>query len=283
MTYTTILPPQTLYEHLDDPRWIVLDCRFNLADTQEGRREYEAGHLRGAFYADLERDLSGARSGSNGRHPFPDPALFAALLEGFGTRDETQIVAYDDGGDMFAARLWFLCRWIGHDAAAVLDGGLRGWQDAGYRTTAESSVARARGSVTVHLRPELTVDADRVLAQLESRELCIVDARTVERFRGDVEPIDRKAGHIPGARNRCFKEDYDEGGRFKSPEILRAEFSRYGSPERIVHQCGSGVSAAVNALAMEIAGLHGTRIYPGSWSEWCSSDERPVEAGPERA
>jgi thiosulfate/3-mercaptopyruvate sulfurtransferase len=281
VAHTTIVSPQLLAEHLDDPRWIVIDCRFNLLDPKAGRRAYDAAHIPGAFYADLERDLSGTKTGGNGRHPLPDPTFFAALLETFGACDDSQIVAYDDGADMYAARLWFLCRWIGHDAAAVLDGGIRDWSDAGYAQTAQPSIARGGGSIAVRLQPELTVSADEILAQLDG--VSVVDARAGERFRGEVEPLDAKAGHIPGARNRWFKENYDESGRFKSPERLRAELARYGPPARVVNQCGSGVSAAVNALAMEIAGLRGARLYPGSWSEWSSNPQRPVETGPERA
>lgn len=283
--FDTIVAPTTLQRYLGDASWVAVDCRFNLQDREAGRRAYDAGHIPGAFYADLERDLAGAKTGSNGRHPLPDPQAFAALLQTFGVEDTTQVVAYDDGGDMYAARLWFLCRWIGHDRAAVLDGGMAAWRDAGYSVSHAPALARsaAPALLSIDLRPDLVARMSEVSSQLSSSAMQIVDARSGERFRGESEPLDRAAGHIPGARNRWYKENYDEHGRFKSPERLRSEFARFGAPENIVNQCGSGVSASVNALAMEIAGLHNARLYAGSWSEWSSDPSRPVETGPERA
>ncbi|HUY40958.1 MAG TPA: sulfurtransferase [Candidatus Dormibacteraeota bacterium] len=282
MAATTIVSPETLRERLDDPQWIVVDCRFNLQDIAAGRRAYEAGHIPGAFFADLEHDLAGEKTGTNGRHPLPDPERFAESLRSLGARDETQLVAYDEGADMYAARLWFLCRWIGHDAVAVLDGGIAGWRALGLPISTQAPRTRARGTLRVVLRPELIVDTRAVFANLREPGMHVLDARAAERFRGDVEPLDRVAGHIPGARNRWFKANFDERGRFKTPKRLRDEFAPYGPPHEIVHQCGSGVSSAVNALAMELAGLHDWRLYPGSWSEWSSDPERPIETGDER-
>ncbi len=278
-----IVSPETLRAHANDPTWIVVDCRHSLQDFSAGRQAYDAGHIPGAFFADVERDLAGAKTGKNGRHPLPNPETFAAFLRSLGTDDATQLVAYDAGGDMYAARFWFLCRWIGHDAVAVLDGGIAAWRERGYPLTTEPAMPReSSGTLAVALKPELVLDASDVLAHLHDGSMTVLDARGGERFRGETEPVDPVAGHIPGARNRPFKENYDERGRLKPPETLHREFAAYGDASRVVHQCGSGISAAANALAMDVAGLHGWRVYPGSWSEWVSDPTRPVETGPER-
>ncbi|MGH7738173.1 MAG: sulfurtransferase [Candidatus Tyrphobacter sp.] len=287
MSYTTVVSPEVVLEHLDDPSWLVLDCRHSLADFTAGRASYEAGHIPGACFADVENDLAGRKTGTNGRHPLPEPEEFAEFLRHLGAGDETQIVAYDEGGDMYAARCWLLCRWIGHDEAAILDGGMSAWRAAGYpiekgHTEPGERRRAAGGELRVRLHPELIVDAQAVLKSLETASMEIVDARGGERFRGEIEPIDRVPGHIPGARNRAFKENFDEHARLKSPQRLREEFGAYGDPSRVVHQCGSGVSSAVNALAMEHAGLRGWRVYVGSWSEWSSDPARPVETGTQR-
>ncbi len=276
-----------LERHLSDPTWIVVDCRHNLQDFSLGRRLYDEGHIPGAFFADFEHELAGEKTGKNGRHPLPDPERFADFLRSLGASDESQIVAYDEGGDMYAARLWFLCRWIGHENAAVLDGGISAWRTLGYPIESGGSPCHpersersgASSGLSVRLHPELIVTADDVLAHLNSREMLLIDARAGDRYRGEVEPMDPVAGHIPGAQNRWFKESFDEQGRWKSPQRLREEFAQYGEPTRIVHQCGSGVSSAVNALAMERAGLHGSRLYNGSWSEWCADPTRPIAKG----
>ena len=283
MAFTTLIDATTLASHLGDPNVVIVDCRHTLADFSAGRRMYDEAHIPGAFFADVERELSGAKTGSNGRHPLPDPHAFAAFLRGLGVSDTTQIVAYDAGADMFAARLWMMCRWIGHDAVAVLDGGIAAWNAAGLPTTADVTAPRTAGTLGVTLHGEALVDAAYVLAHLASGDSRVVDARGADRFAGQNETMDPVAGHIPGARNRPFKENFGADLRFKSPEALRADFARFGDPETIVHQCGSGVSASANMLAMEIAGLHGSRIYAGSWSEWVADPSRPVETGPAAA
>lgn len=274
--FETIVDAATLHAHLEDPAWVVVDCRHTLADLSLGRRLYGEAHIPGAFFADVEHDLSGEKTGTNGRHPLPDPQAFAAFLRALGVSARTQIVAYDAGGDMFAARLWFLCRWIGHDAVAVLDGGLAAWTASGYELTAAPSTARALGDLQVVLHPELVVDAAMLHANLANDELRILDARGSDRFRGENETVDPIAGHIPGAKNRPFKENFGPDLRFKDPEELLSHFEQHGTAESIVHQCGSGVSAAANMLAMEIAGLRGSRLYAGSWSEWISDPTRPI-------
>lgn len=281
MPGTNLVTPERLREHLDDPDWVLLDCRHALADAQAGRRFYDAGYLPGAQFVDFETELTGRTTGSNGRHPLPDAAEFARTLERFGVGEGTQVVAYDAGADMFAARLWFLCKWIGHDAVALLDGGYAAWCAAGYPVQTAPPPARPAGTLRARVRPELTADATEVLARLQSPSMLLLDARSAERFAGRNESVDPVAGHIPGARNRPFSANFDERGRFKAPGVLRAEFLALGAgePARIVHQCGSGVSAAVNLLAMEEAGLSGARLYPGSWSEWIADPSRPVVSG----
>ncbi|HTC29538.1 MAG TPA: sulfurtransferase [Candidatus Acidoferrum sp.] len=278
MAHTTIVDAASVAAHLDDAGWVVIDCRHALNDFASGRRLYDEAHIPGAFFADAESDLAGPHSGTNGRHPLPDPQVFAAFLRGIGVNDTTQIVAYDAGGDMFAARLWFLCRWIGHDACAVLDGGLAGWITDGLPVTQAPPKPRA-GSVHAHLRPELLVDADYVLTHLDDRAMQLLDARAADRFAGRNETVDPVAGHIPGARNRFFKENFTDDGHFRPGQQLRAAFEAYGPSDAIVHQCGSGVSGALNLLAMEIAGLRGARLYAGSWSEWIADPSRPRAIG----
>lgn len=280
MPFTTAISPEELHARLGDPNLVVLDCRHSLADFSLGRRLYDEAHVPGAFFADVEKDLAGRKTGTNGRHPLPDPENFARFLRGLGVNDDTQIVAYDAGGDMFAARLWFVCRWIGHDATAILDGGFSAWTALGYPVTAAPSRPARDGELRVRLRPELLVDAGFVLAHLNDPAMQLLDARAKERYSGQTEPIDPVAGHIPGARHRWFKDNFDAAGRLKSREQLRAEFAAEGlDPKRIVHQCGSGVSSAVTYLAMVHSGLDGSRVYNGSWSEWVADPSRPVATG----
>jgi thiosulfate/3-mercaptopyruvate sulfurtransferase len=278
--FTTAISPEELHARLGDPNLVVLDCRHSLADFSLGRRLYDEAHVPGAFFADVEKDLAGRKTGTNGRHPLPDPENFARFLRGLGVNDDTQIVGYDAGGDMFAARLWFVCRWIGHDATAILDGGFPAWTALGYQVTAAPLQPARDGELRVRLRPELLVDAGFVLAHLNDPAMQLLDARAKERYSGQTEPIDPVAGHIPGARHRWFKDNFDAAGRLKSREQLRAEFAAEGlDPKRIVHQCGSGVSSAVTYLAMVHSGLDGSRVYNGSWSEWVADPSRPVATG----
>jgi thiosulfate/3-mercaptopyruvate sulfurtransferase len=278
--FTTAISPEALRERLDSSDLVIFDCRHSLADFALGRRLYDEAHIPGAFFADVEDDLAGPKTGKNGRHPLPDPQTFGSFLRARGVNDATQIVAYDAGADIFAARLWFLCRWIGHDATAVLDGGLGAWNALAFPLTAAPPDPAREGRLTVALRPELVVAADFVLAHINSAEMHLIDARALERFSGETESIDPVGGHIPGAKQRWFKNNFEADGRLKSPQRLREEFVESGfDSRRTVHQCGSGVSAAVNHLAMLHAGLEGSRIYNGSWSEWVSDPQRPVAKG----
>jgi len=280
LTFTTIVSPEELREQLGAPNLIVFDCRHALDDQALGRRLYDESHVPGAYFADVERDLAGEKTGKNGRHPLPEPEALARFLRAYGVDDVSQIVAYDTGGDIFAPRFWFLTRWIGHDAVAVLDGGLAAWTAHGYPVSSGPEPAAREGTLRARMRPEMVVDAAFVHAHLTSPEMQLLDARAGERFRGETEPMDPVAGHIPGARNRWFKENFRDDGTLKSREELRNEFERAGlDPTRTVHQCGSGISAAAAHLAMQHAGLEGSRIYNGSWSEWVADPSRPTAKG----
>lgn len=264
-----------------DAKVLVVDCRYSLADRAAGRSAYEQGHIPGAVYADLEELLSGPITGTTGRHPLPEPETFAEGLAALGASDDTTVIAYDAGDSMFAARLWWMLRWIGHEDARVLDGGLAAWVAGGGALSTEPA-QHPRGSLGVRPQSMPTLAYADVLANLETGERQVVDARSPDRYRGENETIDPVGGHIPGALNRFFKDNLEADGRFKTPGRLREEFSALlGSlpPERVVHQCGSGVTACHNLLAMEIAGLHGSALYPGSWSEWCNQSGAPIARG----
>lgn len=257
---------------------VLLDCGFDLTDPLAGARAYAQGHLPGAVYANLDHHLSAGKTGTNGRHPLPTRAQFARTAAAWGIRPEVNVICYDDHGGPYAARAWWMLRWLGHRAVAVLDGGRGAWRDVGGILVAEVP-AHANGAPYAAAAAGMpTVDADALLAQLGS--LAVLDARNGERFRGEVEPLDAVAGHIPGARNRFFKDNLLPDGRFRPADELRAAFERYGlDPASCVHQCGSGVTACHNLLAMEHAGLPGSSLYPGSWSEWCADPARPIARG----
>jgi thiosulfate/3-mercaptopyruvate sulfurtransferase len=280
MSYKTLISTEALARHLDDPAFVVVDCRHELGDPGAGERAYRAAHLPGARFLHLDRDLSGAKTGRNGRHPLPAVTALAATLGRAGIDASRQVVAYDQSNGVWASRLWWLLKWLGHNAVAVLDGGLDRWRLEGRTVT--DVVTAPRPATFEPEPPAPTASADEILTHLGDDVLLVVDARAPERYRGDVEPIDSVAGHIPGARNRPFGENLAADGTFKSSAQLRAEFEALlgGSPARaVVHQCGSGVTACHNALAMTIAGLPGSRLYPGSWSEWIADATRPVARG----
>lgn len=281
MTYTTLIEPEVLRERLDDADWRVFDCRFDLADPGAGRRDWETGHIPGALYADLEADLSAAPDDTSGRHPLPDADALADWLGRHGVDGTVQVACYDADSGAFAARLWWLLRWLGHDRVAVLDGGLAAWRAAGYPLD-PSPAARPepRRFVARRRDRETWIDAAGIAT---TPSLIVIDARAPERFRGEREPIDPVAGHVPGALNRPFAHNLDPDGRWLAPEVLRAEWHRLvcgESAASVVHMCGSGVTAAHNVLSMEHAGLAGSRLYPGSWSEWIRDPSRPIERGP---
>jgi len=271
--FTTLVSTQALARH---PEWRLFDCRHDLFKPELGEAQYREAHLPGALFAHLERDLSGPKTGTNGRHPLPEPAAFVAWLGRQGVSPEDQVVCYDAGNGAMAARLWWMLRWIGHEAAAVLDGGLARWCAEGRALSAEIPRPAPR-AYEVRRLPAGAVD----VRELEQRraELLLVDARAAARFRGEQEPIDPVAGHIPGARNRFNLDNVTPAGTFRPAAELKAQFEALlagAPPSRVVHYCGSGVSACHNLLAMEIAGLSGARLYAGSWSEWSADPQRPV-------
>ncbi|MDR5784036.1 sulfurtransferase [Caballeronia sp. LZ065] len=281
--YTTLISAANLAERLAAAPGSVLvfDCRFDLAAPEAGAAAYAAGHIPGAHYLHLDRDLSGAKTGTNGRHPLPERAALVEKLASFGLDEGRQVVAYDAQGGMVAARLWWLLRWLGHDSVALLDGGLNAWEAAGQPL--ETAVpARTQGSFKAAAPLQVTIDAAAIERSIGTRDHLLIDARAADRYRGENETLDPVGGHIPGALNHFFKDNLNADGRFKTAHDLREAFGTLigaTSPERIVLQCGSGVTACHNALAMEIAGLHGAALYPGSWSEWSADPGRPVATG----
>ena len=284
--HTTLIAAADLAQHLTDPHWVILDCRHDLMNPDAGRAAFAAGHIQNAQFAHVDLDLSGPQMGADarfhGRHPLPERALLLETLRRWGIDDDTQVVACDAHGGMFAARLWWLLRWIGHAQVAVLDGGLAAWQNQGLPLVTPLAGSPARGHITEKPTLTRTITAAEVLANLGSQECTVLDARAPERFRGENETIDPVGGHIPGAKNRCFKDNLQADGRFKSGVELKHEFAPLlASPAKAIMQCGSGVTACHNLLALELAGLHGAALYPGSWSEWCSDPARPVATGPE--
>ena len=280
-TFTTLIAADDLLALQATPTpCVIVDCGFDLVDTEAGERAWREAHIAGSFYLHLDRDLSGAKTGTNGRHPLPQRADFAATLGRIGVTPATQVVALDRQGGPYASRLWWLLRWMGHEAVAVLDGGFDAWRAAGGAVDAQAPAAKPAAPYPERAALAATTGADALLAQLGRVRL--IDARAGERFRGEVEPLDKAAGHIPGALNRFFKDNLGADGRFKPVAQLRAEFEALLGREaaaQTVHQCGSGVTACHNLLAMEHAGLAGSRLYPGSWSEWSADPARPLARG----
>lgn len=276
--YTTLIDTDTVAAHLDDPEWLVVDCRFSLTDTEQGRRDYQAAHIPGALYAHLDEHLSGpVVRGKTGRHPLPDIAAMARTFSGWGIDGRVQVAAYDDNVGSVAARLWWLLRWLGHDAVAVLDGGWARWREESRPVSAAAPVRPPR-TFTPRVRSHLVVDAGQVEAARNDAAYRLLDARTPERYRGEVEPIDPVAGHIPGAVCASFTEN-TENGRMRSPDALRARFQNLTGDteiENTICYCGSGVTACHNLLAIAHAGLGDARLYAGSWSDWITDPGRPV-------
>jgi thiosulfate/3-mercaptopyruvate sulfurtransferase len=278
--YSTLISTDELSARLDDPSLIVVDVRHDLGKPESGEIAYTAGHLPGARFVHTDRDLSAAKTGRNGRHPLPSPEQAADLFGRLGIDAHKQVVAYDGGDGVFASRLWWMLRWLGHEAAAVLDGGYAKWTREGRPTTTQPPQVQATRFEVGRVAP--TVSASGITASLPRHTLVLMDARAAERFRGDVETIDPVAGHIPGAINRPWSRNLAPDGTFRKPRELREQFEAmlHGrAVDDVVHYCGSGVSACHNLLAMAIAGYPLTRLYPGSWSEWSSDPSRPVAKG----
>jgi thiosulfate/3-mercaptopyruvate sulfurtransferase len=275
--YDLLIRASELAAALGDPQLIIVDVRHDLGDHSLGKRKYDEGHIPGAHFLRVETDLSGPHTGRNGRHPLPTIDAFAATMSALGVDTSKQVVAYDSGTSTYSARLWWMLRWLGHRNAAVLDGGFRAWEAAALPTSTEVPVRRpARFEPKVGETP---VTLDSLVAHRDEPDYTLVDARGADRFRGENETIDPVAGHIPGSRSRPFTTNLNQDQTFKDVATLREEFSELlagRAPGQIVHSCGSGVTACNNLLAMELAGLTGSRLYPGSWSEWSSDPGRPI-------
>ena len=279
--FDRLVSVDTLIAHLDDPDWRAFDCRHDLKNTEYGAQAYAKGHIPGAQFLHLDKDLSGPMTGKNGRHPLPDIASFAARLSACGVGPDTQVVAYDNEGGIFASRLWWMLKWLGHDKVAVLDGGLPGWRRA--KQALETEVRPVAPAVFTPKPRNIQVDVTTVASKLHAPDMLILDARGEDRYAGENETLDPVGGHIPGARNRFYFDNLDDAGcYFKPADELHAEFEDIldgRDPHTVVQQCGSGVTACHNLLAMEVAALHGSKLYVGSWSEWCSDPSRPVATG----
>lgn len=283
MRFETLIDPDTLHRALSGQPPVLFDCRHDLTDPAAGRRAFTAAHLPGARHVDLATDLSGPLTDTSGRHPLPDRAALAARLGALGITPDTQVICYDAGDGSFAAHAWWLLRWLGHEAVAVLDGGFAAWTAAGLPTVAGDDEPAGAVAPALPVRPALVeaVAVDEVARSLGSAHRLLVDARAAERYRGEREPIDPVAGHIPGAVNRPFADNLADG-RFKPTGLLAAEWQtllgRHAVGELVVY-CGSGVTACHHLLALAHAGMPGARLYAGSWSEWCRDPARPVARG----
>lgn len=282
MIYSTFISTATLEKHLGAADWAVVDCRFSLDDADRGRRDYLQSHIPGAVYAHLNEDLSGPIvPGKTGRHPLPEIETFCQTLGRWGIGPGVQVVVYDDWGGAMAARLWWMLRWLGHDAVAVLDGGWPCWHREG-RPVKGGNESRPEQEFTPNQRDGLVVDARQVEAIREDPDWLLLDSRSSERYRGENETIDPIAGHIPGAVSAPYANNLDEDEMIQTPEMLRSRFDALLAdtpPERAVFYCGSGVSAAQNLLAMAYAGITGSKLYVGSWSEWITDPRRPISMG----
>ena len=272
---------EQLRAHLNDARWCVVDVRHDLFDPEAGIRAYQAGHIPGAVFANIDTQLSGEKTGFNGRHPLPRRHDLAETFRNWGINCDTHIVAYDAQGGQFASRLWWLARWLGHERVGLLDGGWPKWL-SDTRQSSQQLPQKSRGSFTEGESSMPLATVDQVLQSLNEEERVLLDARTPERYRGEQEPIDLVAGRIPGARNRPWQQNLNPDQTFKSGRELRAEFEallQQRTPDQVTHQCGSGVTACHNVFAMQLAALPGSALYGGSWSEWIADPARPVATG----
>jgi thiosulfate/3-mercaptopyruvate sulfurtransferase len=277
--HKTLIDPATLAGHLNDSKWVVIDTQFDLANPSRGEEIYREAHVPGARYAHLDRHLSGPKTGTNGRHPLPTPQSAADTFGELGISNDAQVIVYDADSSMFAGRLWWMLRWLGHEAVAVLDGGLARWQREGHPVRgSDEKWTPATFKASPHEDWRLSVD--QVVAGLNDPTRLLVDARTSDRYHGIGETLDKVGGHIPGARNYFFGQNLGEDKTFKSPEQLRAQWKPVlegSDPKNVVMYCGSGVTACHNLLALEHAGITGVRVFPGSWSEWSADPSRPID------
>ncbi|WP_310228187.1 sulfurtransferase [Brevibacillus nitrificans] len=270
-----LVSPQWLHEHLHDDQIVIVDCRFNLSLAEAGSESFEQDHIPGALYFHLNRDLSGPKAEHGGRHPLPDPETFASFLSQNGIDEQTTVIAYDDQEMAMAGRLWWLLRYLGHDKTAVLNGGYAAWKNAGYAVTSEVRTPTPR-TFTPHVRSEMLVDIKGVRER--HPETILLDSRAGERYRGEVEPLDPKAGHIPGARHFFYKDNLGSDMTMLPVDKLQERVAPFADQDVIVY-CGSGVTACTNLLALHAAGRTDVKLYAGSWSDWSSYD-LPVAVGP---
>ena len=273
-----LINTENLSQHLHDPAWVIFDCRHDLFDLAKGERQYREGHIPGAHFAGIDTDLSGDKTGSNGRHPLPSPAAFTAFLARHGVANTSTIVAYDDVGGQFASRLWWMARWIGLANIFLLDGGLPKWIADGL-TLSTNVPTPTPAPLRGHANPLMLWSASEVLAHIADTNFSLIDARPAERYRGEVEPIDPVAGHIPNAANRFYKANLNADLTFRAADEIKNEFAaltNHQPVDHVVHYCGSGVTACANIFAMEYAGLAGSKLFAGSWSEWVSDPTHPV-------
>ena len=273
-----LINTENLTKHLRDPAWVIFDCRHDLFDLAKGERHYREGHIPGAHFANIDTDLSGDKTGKNGRHPLPSPAAFTAFLARHGVSNTSSIVAYDDVGGQFASRLWWLARWIGLANVLLLDGGVTKWIADGLALSTDVP-APAASALHGQAEPCMTWSAADVLAHINDKNIALIDARAAERYRGETEPIDPVAGHIPNALNRFYKANLHADLTFRAADDIKRDFdvlTNHKRAEHAVHYCGSGVTACANVFAMEYAGLTGSKLFAGSWSEWVADPTRPV-------
>lgn len=283
MSYTTLISAKKLERYISEPSWVILDCRFSLANPDSGRLSYQAGHIPGAIYLDLKHDLSGkAVKGVTGRHPLPEVEAISSTFSACGIDDEVQVVAYDDvGGALAAARAWWLLRWLGHEQVAVLNGGIQQWEKAGFMLNTEDA-QKTKRAFTPHVRPDLVVSTSQVEAMRQDADYRVCDARSAERFRGENETIDPLAGHIPGAVSLPYAGNLKMDGTFRLVNRLHDRYQQVlgdAPAERVVFYCGSGVTSAHNILAMMVGGLGEAKLYAGSWSEWITDANRAIAVG----
>ena len=268
-----VVSPTWLSQQIDNPQVIIIDCRFQLSDPDWGYRQYQQSHIRGAYYLDLDRDLSSELQKHGGRHPLPDPQIFAAKLEQLGIiKDETLVIAYDNSRFAFAARLWWLMRYLGHDRVALLDGGWDGWIDRKFPVDRAMPIAK-KGNFIPQLRLDCIVAREKVKICQDLPDVLLVDSRDCDRYRGEREPIDPIAGHIRGAVNSPWKKVSDEQSYLKPIEVQQQIWADLNGAKEIIVYCGSGVTACVNLLSLQLVGISGAKLYPGGWSDWCSHIE----------
>ena len=286
--FTTLIEPAELARHIEEPQWVILDCRFDLARPEWGAQAWASGHIPGAEHLDLDRDLSGEPTAASGRHPLPEVSVLAATFGRLGIDARVQVVAYDQAAGAFAARAWWLLRWLGHRAVAVLNGGFAAWEHEALPVS-RAAARRAPRQFVASVAPAMlasTAEVARLVdsGALDRAETLLLDARSADRFAGENETLDPVAGHIPGARNHPYAANLDPQQRFRAAEPLRRLWERSlrgAAAPAVIAMCGSGVTACHNLLALEVAGLPGARLYAGSWSEWIRDPSRPVARGPE--